>query len=61
MKVLKYKICTIVNCGTKEKPQTKEVLLRKEMDWNEVNEETARREAYNGEYTIVDDANLKEV
>ena len=55
MKVLKYKTCTIVNYGTEEEPQTKEVLLRKEMDWNEVNEETAKREAYNGEYTIEDD------
>ena len=26
-----------------------------EMGWNEVNEEIAKREAYNGEYTIEDD------
>ncbi len=26
-----------------------------EMGWNEANEETAKREADNGEYTIVDD------
>lgn len=26
-----------------------------EMGWNEVNEETAKREALNGEYTIEDD------
>ena len=25
-----------------------------EMDWNEVNEETAKREADNGEYAIID-------
>ena len=25
-----------------------------EMDWNEVNEDTAKNEADNGEYTIVD-------
>lgn len=26
-----------------------------EMDWNEANEEIAKKEAYNGEYTIEDD------
>ena len=26
-----------------------------EMGWNKANEETAKREAYNGEYTIEDD------
>ena len=25
------------------------------LDWNEANEENAKREAYNGEYTIEDD------
>lgn len=27
----------------------------KEMGWNETNEEIAKKEAYNGEYTIEDD------
>lgn len=31
------------------------VLSEKTMGWNEVNEETAKKEAYNGEYTIIDD------
>lgn len=26
-----------------------------EMGWNEINEEIAKREAYNGEYEIIDD------
>ena len=30
-------------------------LVDKAMGWNETNEETAKREAYNGEYTIEDD------
>lgn len=29
--------------------------IRVEMDWNETNEEIAKREADNGEYTIEDD------
>ena len=47
MKVLKYKLCTIVN--------NEEILTPVEMGWNEANEEIAKKEAHNGEYTIVDD------
>lgn len=47
MKILKYNICTIVD--------GEEILSPVTMGWNEVNEETAKREAHNGEYTIVDD------
>ena len=50
MKVLKYKICTKVNHGTEE-----ELLTDVIMGWNEANEEIAKRESYNGEYTIEDD------
>jgi hypothetical protein len=32
-----------------------EILFPVEMDWNEANEETAKKEAYNGEYTIEED------
>ena len=45
-KVIKYNICTDENG---------EILIPVEMGWNEVNEEIAKREAYNGEYTIEDD------
>ena len=55
MKILKYNRCTIVNTGTEEEPKTEEILFPVEMGWNETNEEIAKREAHNGEYTIVDD------
>ena len=43
MKWIKYKFCSA------------DGLVDKAMGWNEVNEETAKREAYNGKYTIEDD------
>lgn len=52
MKVIKYNLCTRVNHGTEEKPNIEEILFPVEMDWSEANEEIAKREAYNGEYTI---------
>ena len=54
-KAIKYNLCTKVNHGTEEEPQIEEILYPVEMGWNEINEETAKREAYNGEYTIEDD------
>lgn len=47
MKILKYSICSIVD-GV-------ENISSVEMGWSESNEETAKKEAYNGEYTIEDD------
>ena len=44
MKWIKYKFCPVEG-----------VFVDKAMVWNEVNEETAKQEAYNGEYTIEDD------
>lgn len=55
MKVLKYNLCTKVNHGTEENPEIVEILSPVTMGWNEVNEEIAKKEAYNGEYTIEDD------
>jgi hypothetical protein len=55
MKILKYNFCTKVNHGTEEEPQFAEILYPVTMGWNEVNEEIAKQEAYNGEYTIEDD------
>ena len=49
MKYLKYDLLQSVSVdGTP-------VLAEKMIEWNEANEEIAKREAYNGEYTIEDD------
>lgn len=45
-KVIKYFRCI---------EEDEENLIPVEMGWNEINEETAKREAYKGEYTIEDD------
>ena len=55
MKVLKYRLMTEVNHGTEEHPDIQQILSDVSMGWNETNEEIAKREAYNGEYTIEDD------
>lgn len=55
MKVLRYRICTEVNHGTEEQPDIQQIFSDVTMGWNEVNEEIAKTEAYNGEYTIEDD------
>ena len=55
-KVIKYKfLSSEVNHGTEENPDIEQILLDVTMSWNEANEEIAKREAYNGEYTIEDD------
>lgn len=55
-KVIKYKfLSSEVNHGTEEQPDIEQIFLDVTMGWNEANEETAKREAYNGEYTIEDD------
>lgn len=55
MKIIKYDFCTRVNRGTHEKPKWENVLSPVTMGWNEINEEIAKAEAYNGVYTIEDD------
>ena len=55
MKIIKYQLCTRVNHGTDEEPQWEDILFPVTMGWSEANEETAKKEAYNGEYTIEDD------
>ncbi len=54
-KIIKYNLCTKINHGTAEEPQIDEIFYPITMTWNEANEEIAKREAYNGEYTIEDD------
>ena len=55
MKLIRYNLCTRVNCGTEEKPSWNNVLYPVSMPWSESNEEIAKNEAHNGEYTIEDD------
>lgn len=54
-KIIKYNLCTKINHGTEEKPVIEEILSPVTMGWNEANEEIAKAEAHNGEYTIEDD------
>lgn len=54
-KLIKYNLCCRTNLGTDKEPVWEEILSPVEMGWNETNEEIAQREAYNGEYTVVDD------
>ena len=64
MKVLKYRLMTEVNHGTDEQPDIQQIFCYKSMTWSEANEEIAKREAYNGEYTIEeepDDRPLDEI
>ena len=55
MKIIKYQIVTEVNIGTEENPDIMQTFNDKRIMWSEGNEEIAKREAYNGEYTIEDD------
>ena len=55
MKVLKYRLMTEVNHGTEEQPKIQQIFSDVSLGWSEANEELAKREAYNGEYTIEDD------
>ena len=55
MKVLKYRLMTEVNHGTEEHPDIQQIFSDVSLGWSEANEELAKREAYNGEYTIEDD------
>ena len=55
MKYLKYEICNRANIGTEKNPVWHEAFFGKSIPYTEANEEIAKREAYNGEYTIEDD------
>ena len=64
MKVLKYRLMTEVNHGTEEQPDIQQIFSDVSLGWSEANEELAKREAYNGEYTIEeepDDRTLDEI
>lgn len=55
MKIIKYQLCTEINRGTEERPNIEQVFSGVSLGWSEANEEIAKAEAYNGEYTIEDD------
>ena len=55
MKIIKYQLCTEFNHGTEEQPDIQQIFSDVTMGWNKANEEIAKREAYNGEYEIIDD------
>lgn len=57
VKMLKYKVVgytSVYNAAT-DKVEQKECFYTVEKAYSEANEEIAKREAYNGEYTIEDD------
>ena len=55
MKTIKFKLCSEINVGTKEEPKIVQDFVDISRTWSEKDEEIAKREAYNGEYTIEDD------
>lgn len=54
MKVIKYKFLV-------GEADAEPILSDVEIGWNATNEETAKREAYNGEYEIVDDGIVERI
>lgn len=55
MKIIKYDYNNRGNIGTEEKPVWHEYIIGKTIPYSEVNEQIAKAEAHNGEYTIEDD------
>ena len=54
MKVIKYRLMTEVNYGTEEQPDIQPDFSDVEIKWSVSSEKTAKSEAYNGEYEIID-------
>lgn len=54
-KIIKYIRCVKVDYGTAEEPNIVDEFYSVSMGWGKINEEIAKKEAYNGEYTIEDD------
>ena len=58
-KVIKYNFLSCeINHGTEDEPNIEQIFLTAKLDWNEANEEIAKREAFNGEYSIEDEKNI---
>ena len=52
MKIIRYTMAANVNRGSSEAPVWEQVLFPVVMGWNPNNEEIARQEAYEGQYTL---------
>ena len=53
MKQISYKFLSAeINHGTEQNPNIMCIFINKAIPFNEANEETAKKEAYKGEYTI---------
>lgn len=52
MKIIRYQLCTDINLGTEEEPNLQQIFSNVSLPWSEANEENAKAEAYNGEYTV---------
>ena len=52
MKIIKYNLCTRVNRGTEKTPVWEPILSGVSMQWNAVNEQIAKQEAWEGRYSI---------
>ena len=59
-KVIKYSIRTLVTHDDGETPWVEEVLSPVTMGWNEKSEEVAKREAFNGIYTIENEIDMED-
>ena len=55
MKIIRYCVLEEVNLGTDEKPEIVQKLRPKSAPWSIDNEEAVKKDAYNGEYEIIDD------
>ena len=53
MKIIKYYVLEEVNLGTDEKPEIVQKLRPKSAPWSIDNEEAVKKDAYNGEVTVV--------
>ena len=59
-KVIKYNFLSCeINHGTEDEPNIEQIFLTAKLDWNEANEEIAKREAFNGEFVIEDVEDLQ--
>ena len=55
MLLIKYRLMMEVNRGTDDIPDVRQIFMDKAIQFSPENEEIAKHEAYNGEYTIEDD------